>query len=181
MEMIKIKNFKINKKNPRFRTNEFEKLVKSIKEFPQMMELRPIIVDADNMVLGGNMRLQALNELNYHEIPSTWVKSADKLTEAQKQEFIIKDNLLFGDWDYDVLTQNFDQDKLVDWGMDVNLEVFTDTTKQTHTGEIELDTFEDLMEVKFKIEEDLYFELQAKLNNESLTYIDMVNKFLDED
>jgi DNA modification methylase len=84
-----------------------------------MMELRPIIVDADFIVLGGNMRLKALQELGFKEIPDNWVKQADKLTEDEKKQFIVKDNVGFGEWDWDDLANNWNADDLVDWGLDL--------------------------------------------------------------
>ena len=118
--MIKLNSIKKNPNNPRvLRDAQFEKLKKSIAEFPQMMELRPIVVDKDNIVLGGNMRLEALKALGKKEIPDEWVKRADELTEEQKREFVIKDNVGFGDWDWDSLANEWDADKLADWGLDV--------------------------------------------------------------
>ena len=118
--MIKLSSLKKNPTNPRvLRDAQFEKLKKSISEFPQMMELRPIVVDQDNIVLGGNMRLEALKSLGKKEIPEEWLKRADELTEEQKREFIIKDNVGFGDWDWDSLANEWDADKLADWGLDV--------------------------------------------------------------
>ena len=125
--MIKISKIKPNPNNPRFiRDNQFEQLKKSIHDFPDMMRLRPIIVDKDWIVQGGNMRLRALTELKYKEIPAEWVMKAEDLTEEQWKEFVIKDNIGFGQWDYDKLA-DWDKEKLSDWGVDtpsteVNLE-----------------------------------------------------------
>lgn len=117
---MKISQIKTNKKNPRFIKDEkFKKLVNSIKEFPKMMELRPIIVDEDNTVLGGNMRLKALKELNYTEIPDNWVKKASDLTDEEKNEFIVKDNVGFGDWDWELLANEWNSEELEDWGLDL--------------------------------------------------------------
>lgn len=96
---MKISNIKANPKNPRvLRDDKFKKLVKSIQDFPQMMELRPIVVDETMTVLGGNMRLRALQQIfgRDGEVPDTWVVKAADLTEEQKREFIIKDNAAFG-------------------------------------------------------------------------------------
>jgi ParB-like chromosome segregation protein Spo0J len=92
-----------------------EKLVKSIKDFPEMLSIRPIVVDSDNVVLGGNMRLQASKKAGLKEVP---VIFANDLTEEQKNEFIIKDNIGFGEWDYDVLKLDWNADDLINWGMD---------------------------------------------------------------
>ena len=117
---MKLSQLKINPNNPRIIKDErFDKLVKSIKDFPKMMKLRPIIVDNDNMVLGGNMRLKALQQLGFKEIPDEWIKRADELTEDEKNEFIIKDNIGFGEHDWDILANDWDSDKLVEWGLDL--------------------------------------------------------------
>lgn len=116
---MKISEIKINPNNPRILKDEkFKKLVKSIKEFPKMMKLRPIVVDNNNIVLGGNMRLRALQELKYKEIPDEWVKNADELTEDEKKRFIIADNVGFGEWDYDLLANEWDENDLSDWGLE---------------------------------------------------------------
>jgi hypothetical protein len=117
---MKITEIKANPKNPRVvKDDKFKKLCKSIKEFPEMMELRPIVIDENNIVLGGNMRLQALKTLGYDEIPNQWVKIASDLTETQKKEFIIKDNSNYGDWDFDILANEWSDYDLDDWGLDV--------------------------------------------------------------
>ena len=84
-----------------------------------MMELRPMVIDADGTVLGGNMRLKALQELGYTEIPDTWVRRAADLTDEEKQRFIIADNVGFGEWDWEALANEWDAGDLADWGLDV--------------------------------------------------------------
>ena len=117
---MKLSEIKPNPNNPRILKDEkFKKLVKSIEEFPKMMELRPIVIDNSNMVLGGNMRLKALQHLKFKEIPDTWVKQADQLTEDEKQRFIIADNVGFGEWDWDIIANEWDADKLEEWGLDL--------------------------------------------------------------
>lgn len=117
---MKLTELKLNPKNPRVKKDKaFEKLKKSIEDFPKMLKLRPIIVDNDGTVLGGNMRLQALKDLGFKEIPDDWVKKASELTEDEKRRFIIADNVGFGDWDYEDLTQNWDLEELSDWGLEV--------------------------------------------------------------
>jgi hypothetical protein len=106
-----------NPKNPRIiKDDKFKKLVKSIQEFPQMLELRPIVVDSNMVVLGGNMRLKACIAAGLKEVP---IIVADQLTDAQKGEFIIKDNVGFGEWDWDLLANEWDVETLQDWGLDV--------------------------------------------------------------
>lgn len=84
-----------------------------------MMALRPMVVDADNIVLGGNMRLRALQELGYKEIPPEWVRRADELTEDEKRRFIITDNVGFGQWEWDTLANEWEAEELAAWGLDV--------------------------------------------------------------
>lgn len=115
-----LSEIKANPDNPRvIRDERFEKLCKSIKEFPKMMSLRPIVVDDNNMVLGGNMRLRALQVLKFKEIPDEWVKMASELSEEEKKRFIIADNVNFGEHDWDMLKQEWDIDELSEWGLDV--------------------------------------------------------------
>lgn len=117
---MNLNELKENSSNPRFiRDDKFKKLVQSIKDFPKMMELRPIIIDNDNVILGGNMRFKALKELKYKEVPDTWIKQADTLTEDEKKRFIITDNVGFGEWDFDMLANNWDETELKEWGMDI--------------------------------------------------------------
>ena len=114
---LKIKDLKPNESNPRIiKEAKFKKLVKSIKDFPEMLELRPIIVDEDMTILGGNMRYKACVEAGLKEVP---IKIAKGLTEEQKKEFIVKDNVGFGEWDWDSLGNEWDNVKLGEWGMDV--------------------------------------------------------------
>lgn len=116
-EFISINKLKANPNNPRIiKDDKFEKLVKSIKEFPKMLELRPIVVNEDMIVLGGNMRLKACKEAGLKEIP---IIKASELTEEQQREFIIKDNVGFGEWDWNDLANNWDADKLNEWGLDI--------------------------------------------------------------
>jgi ParB-like chromosome segregation protein Spo0J len=117
MEKINIQQVKENPDNPRsIQKHKFTKLVNSIKEFPEMLKLRPIVVDDNNVVLGGNMRLKASIEAGLTEV---WIEKASDLTPEQQKEFIIKDNSSFGDWDWDVLANEWDTEKLNDWGLDL--------------------------------------------------------------
>ena len=127
---MKITNLKANPKNPRtIKDDKFKKLVKSLQEFPEMMEKRPMVcvtdVDGKLFPLGGNMRLKALQELKYKEIPDEWVMLADEWTEEKRQEFVIKDNVGFGEWDWEVLNADWDLEQLDDWGLKVfDVELF---------------------------------------------------------
>ena len=121
MQIVKISEVKPNPKNPRLiKDDKFKKLVKSIQEFPDMLNKRPLITFTDTdgkyVVLGGNMRLKALKELNYKKVP---IILADEWTEEQKAEFLIKDNVGFGEWDWDSLANEWESELLNDWGLDV--------------------------------------------------------------
>ena len=121
---MKLSKIKSNPNNPRIIKDEkFKKLVQSIKDFPEMIEKRPMVcvTDADGRIypLGGNMRLKALQELQYNEIPDTWVVMADDWTEEKRKEFVIKDNVGFGEWDWDDLANNWDTEKLEEWGLNI--------------------------------------------------------------
>ena len=112
-----IQEIKSNPNNPRLiKDNKFKQLVKSIQDFPQMLELRPIVIDENNMVLGGNMRLKACLEAGLTDVP---VIHANNLTEGQKKEFIIKDNISFGEHDWDALANEWNIIELDEWGLDI--------------------------------------------------------------
>ena len=117
MQLINIEEVKSNENNPRFiKDHKFKKLVKSIKEFPEMLKLRPIVVNASMVVLGGNMRLKACKAAGLKEV---WILKADELTDQQAREFIVKDNVGFGEWDWDILANEWNSVQLEDWGMEV--------------------------------------------------------------
>ena len=121
---MKINLIKPNPNNPRvIKDDKFKKLVQSIKDFPQMLELRPIVIDENNIVLGGNMRLRACNELGLKDVPTIYAKD---LTEEQKKEFIIKDNVGFGEWNWDDLANEWDEELLTEWGLDVPIDKMID-------------------------------------------------------
>ena len=158
MKLVNISDVKPNPKNPRvIKDGKFQKLVKSIQEFPDMLNKRPLIVftDVDDkyVVLGGNMRLKALNELKFKEIP---VIIADEWTEEQKAEFLIKDNVGFGEWDWDSLANEWDAEKLDEWGLDlpIDLDAIKETKDIPDIGEIEFSE-ELLLEHNYIV---LYFD-----------------------
>jgi len=156
MERVDIKQVRSNPNNPRFiKGNKFEKLVKSIKEFPEMLDLRPIVVNQDMIVLGGNMRLKACEEAGLKEVPIIF---ADNLTPEQEKEFIIKDNSSFGEWDWDLLANEWNTDQLADWGLDIpNFDTDIEDEKD----------LSDQLEQSFKIEIDLESEEeQEKMYNQ---------------
>jgi DNA modification methylase len=117
IQVVKIKDIKNNPNNPRIiKDDKFKKLVASIREFPKMLEIRPIVVNDDMIVLGGNMRLKAIKELGLTEAPV--IKISD-LTDEQQRQFIIKDNAGFGEWDWNMLANEWDTDELEKWGLDL--------------------------------------------------------------
>jgi hypothetical protein len=117
MQIVPITQVVPNTSNPRIiKDDKFKKLVKSIKEFPEMLNLRPIVVDKDMVVLGGNMRLKACQAAGLTEVP---ILIADQLTPEQQAEFIIKDNVGFGEWDWDILANEWDAALMTDWGLDI--------------------------------------------------------------
>ncbi len=117
IQNVPINTVKANPNNPRIiKDDKFVKLVKSINEFPQMLNLRPIVVNDDMVVLGGNMRLKACKEAGLKEIP---IIKASELNEQQQKEFIVKDNVGYGEWDWSDLANNWDSDQLEEWGLDI--------------------------------------------------------------
>lgn len=117
---MKLSDIKPNPNNPRIIKDEkFIKLKKSIEDFPKMMKLRPMVINEDNIVLGGNMRLKALKELGYKEIPDEWVKRADELTEDEQRRFIIADNVGFGEHDWEMLANEWNVEELEEWGLEI--------------------------------------------------------------
>ena len=123
-QKVKISEVKINPSNPRLiRDDKFLKLVNSVKEFPEMLEIRPIVVNKDMMVLGGNMRLKACKEAGLKEVP---VIIADNLTEQQQKEFLIKDNVSGGEWAWEILANEWEAEQLEEWGLDIDEKIIVD-------------------------------------------------------
>jgi len=117
IQLKKISEIKANPNNPRvIKDDKFKKLVASIKEFPKMLELRPIVCNADGVVLGGNMRLKACKEVGLKEVPVIY---AHELSDDQQREFIVKDNVGFGEWDWEMIANQWDAEELENWGLDI--------------------------------------------------------------
>lgn len=176
---MKLSKIKSNPNNPRIiKDDKFKKLVKSINDFPEMMDKRPLVcvTDTDNKLypLGGNMRLKALQELNYKDIPDTWVILADEWTIEQRNEFVIKDNIGYGEWDFDDLANNWDVEKLNDWGLDIpNFDV--------EVLEAEEDNYEIPDEIKTDIVLGDLFEIgEHRLLCGDSTDSDLIKKLLNE-
>ena len=175
---VKTSEVKPNPKNPRLIKDEkFKKLVRSIQEFPDMLNKRPLIVftDVDNkyVVLGGNMRLKAINELKLKEVP---IIIADEWTEEQKAEFLIKDNVGFGEWDWDSLANEWNTDELTDWGLDLPIimdepsyeDLIGEEKNKPATMKITFESPEQLQKAEIEIQELLdrnytgaYFSVSA--------------------
>jgi len=123
MQTVKITEVKVNPNNPRLiKDDKFKKLVQSVKDFPEMLNIRPIVVNQDMIILGGNMRYKACKEAGLKEIP---VIITD-LTEDQQREFLIKDNTSGGEWDWDILANEWDTDQLEEWGLDLPIDFNTE-------------------------------------------------------
>jgi len=171
---IKISEIKLNPNNPRLiKDDKFAKLVKSVKEFPEMLDIRPIVVNSDMIILGGNMRYKACKEAGLKEIP---VIIAEGLTEQQQKEFLIKDNVAGGEWDWDMLANEWESEELTEWGLDVwqqpvevdysildeddvseQLEQMTDGVKKAIQIEFEAEHYEEAYAlVKFWREKEAY-------------------------
>lgn len=115
METIAISKIRPNEDNPRYiRDEKFKKLVQSLKDFPEMADVRPIVVNQDMVVLGGNMRLKAMQEAGWKDVPVEVVDWSDD----KQREFVVKDNVGFGEWDWDELANTWDIDSLNEWGLD---------------------------------------------------------------
>ena len=143
IKLVPIGSVKGNSRNPRFiRDEKFKKLVASLVEFPEMATIRPLVVDETMTVLGGNMRLKAMQELKWKEVP---IVVAEGLTDAQKDEFVIKDNVGFGDWNWEMLANEWDAQLLTDWGLDI----------PHFEPELELEAEEDDYEMPDELQTDI--------------------------
>ncbi len=166
IEKWKVSEVKANPNNPRIiKDDKFKKLVQSIKDFPEMLELRPIVVNNDGIVLGGNMRLKACKEAGLKEVP---VIKASELTEEQQKEFIIKDNVGFGEWDWEDLANNWDAEELTDWGLDLPI-LKLDVDYSEKNQEIDIDSLDETMTIKLNFIESEYWIVKQKLSEIALT------------
>ena len=158
MEIRKISEVKLNPNNPRLiKDDKFKKLVQSIKDFPEMLNIRPIVVNQDMIILGGNMRYKACKEAGLKEIPII----ITDLSEEQQKEFLIKDNTSGGEWDFEVLANEWDVDQLEEWGLDVPVfdlepsyeDLIGEEKNKPATMKITFKTVEDLQEAENDIQE----------------------------
>ena len=157
---VKLELIKLNPNNPRLiKDDKFKKLVQSIIDFPQMLEIRPIVVNTDMIILGGNMRYKACKEAGIKEIP---VIIADNLTEEQQKEFLIKDNTSGGEWDWEVLANDWDSEELESWGLDIP-NFAPDVDYSEKNKEIDTDFLDQKYSFKLEYSEDEYLELKEKI------------------
>jgi ParB-like chromosome segregation protein Spo0J len=160
-QLTKISEIKLNPNNPRIiKDDKFTKLVQSIKDFPEMLDIRPIVVNCDMVILGGNMRFKACKEAGLKEVP---IIVANNLTEEQQREFLIKDNTSGGDWDFDLLANEWDSEQLEDWGLDIP-SFATDVDYSDKNKELDLNDFEDQKyTIKLEFTEDNYNFVKDKI------------------
>jgi ParB-like chromosome segregation protein Spo0J len=159
-QKVKLSEIKRNPDNPRLiKDNKYKKLVTSIIEFPEMLEIRPIVVNDDMVVLGGNMRLKACQEAKLREVP---IIKASTLTAEQQREFIVKDNVGFGEWDWDMLANEWETDELKELGLDVPVFDFN-----TDEKEYEIENNLWFLNIEFESEENAQ-EWYEKLKTENL-------------
>lgn len=162
-QAVNINEVKENDLNPRYiNESKFNQLVKSLKSFPKMLEKRPIVVDENMVILGGNMRLRACKEAG---MKTVWIDKTEGWTEEEKQEFIIKDNVNFGDWDWDILANDWDNQLLNDWGLqvwqgeDVNIDnMFEDITSDDQKSK---------NSIILKYDEEEYLTIQEKIKEDT--------------
>ncbi|NBW22264.1 MAG: hypothetical protein EBR82_81365, partial [Caulobacteraceae bacterium] len=167
------------------RDDKFAKLKQSISEFPKMLSLRPMVIDENNMILGGNMRLRALQDLGYTEIDDAWVKRSSDLTEEEKQRFIIADNVAFGEWDWDTLANDWDAEQLSDWGLEVKGFETGEYEEIKNNDKIELDNYIIRYEIIFNNEGEqnkwyLFMKMLKDKYLECDTFSERLIKFLEE-
>lgn len=160
MQICKINEVKLNPNNPRLiKDDKFKKLCQSIKDFPEMLELRPIVVNKDMIILGGNMRYKAAKEIGLKEIPVT---IAD-LTEDQQREFLIKDNTSGGEWDWEVLANEWNSEELEAWGLDIpTFDLNNENEKNDLSNNLETNYRIEVILSDEKTQELLYNELIEK-------------------
>jgi hypothetical protein len=165
IKKVKIGDIRMNPDNPRIiKDYKFKQLVKSIKEFPEMLEIRPIVVNEDNIILGGNMRYKACQDANIDEV---YIIKAKDLNEEQQKEFLIKDNAGFGEWDWDILANEWDTEKLNEWGLD--LPILNEKLQVSNDAEPEIVITEEILEehnyVVFTFDNTLDWQVAKEIFN----------------
>ena len=158
---VLLSDIKANTSNPRIiKDDKFKKLVRSLKEFPEMLDKRPIVVDENMVILGGNMRYLASKEIGLKEVE---VIVADNWTEKQKKEFIIKDNVNYGVWDWDILANEWHNEKLNEWGLDVLS--FTDEFGEETLTENNIPDELDQVTINFSMPNYTYVKVEDEIQN----------------
>ncbi len=174
----KIRDIKLNPANPRtIQKDKGQKRVESIKSVPRMLEIRPIVLNADDIVLGGNMRLQACMEAGLTEVPV--IKAADLSPEEQRM-FIIKDNVGFGQWDWDLLANEWDVDELSDWGLDLWNQTDAEDLERFFEEKVETDE-EDKSKLVLEYTQEDYDHLSSILSKMSGSKEDIIYRLLTND
>jgi len=170
-KLTNLREIRNNPENPRYiRDEKFEQLVKSLKEFPEMIQVRPLIVNQKMQALGGNMRLKAMIEAGWTECPVVQVD----WSEEKQREFIIKDNLGFGEWDWDMLANEWNEEELQEWGMDIPaIQDFGDANQ-----EIDIDGLDGEMLIKLNYTEEEYWKVKEALSKVAETPEQAVYKLL---
>lgn len=160
---LPIEKLKFNSKNPRtIKDEQFKRLIESVRSFPKMLEKRPIVIDEEFTIFGGNRRYLACKEAGLKEVP---VIIADDWTEEEKSEFIIRDNISAGEWDYDMLQEEWNQDQLQDWGLDIDF-IGVDTETSMSTGkEFDSSTLGNTGTLVFRFPYDIYLRALDMLAN----------------
>jgi hypothetical protein len=165
IETVKISAVKSNPNNPRIiKDDKFKKLVTSIKEFPQMLDIRPIVVNDEMIVLGGNMRLKACIEAGIKEVS---IIKANDLTPEQQNEFIIKDNVGFGEWNWDDLANSWDTEQLTEWGLDV----WQQAPEVDYSILDEADVEDQLNDMTNGVKRDIQIEFEAEHYEEAYALV----------
>jgi ParB-like chromosome segregation protein Spo0J len=175
---VKIKDIKANPNNPRvIRDEQFKKLVKSIQEFPEMLSVRKLVCTPDMIVLGGNMRLKALQSAGIKEVD---VEIVD-WDEQKQKEFIIKDNVSFGEWNHEQLANEWDAIQLQEWGLDLPVNMDIDEDYSDKNKEIDIDELDKQMSIKLNFTEDEYWIVKEQLAKIASTPEQAVWKLLGND
>ena len=176
IETIQISKIKLNPNNPRLiKDDKFTKLVQSIKDFPEMLNIRPIVVNEDMIILGGNMRFKACKEAGLKEVP---IIKASGLSAEKQREFLIKDNLAGGEWDWNMLANEWDEIELGDWGLDIQNFNTGNVDYSDKNEEINVDDFENEMVIKLKFSENDYNLVREQLSKIASTPEQAVWKLL---
>ncbi len=169
IKQLKLSEIKANKENPRILKDEkYRQLKKSIQDFPEMLELREIVVDENYVILGGNMRYKVLKDLKFETVNA---KIVTGLSDEQKKEFIVKDNVNVGDWDFELLS-SWDSDSLKDWGLDLEFDTY-------ENSEIDVYSYPDKIKMIFEFTQEEYSKINGALSkinaNKELALLELLD------